>query len=682
MRANLAGRVRNTSLPKTHPLLPLFEAVVNSVDAIDEAGLPLDRGSVTVMIKRQSTLALETDGASEDRSRSPIRSFHILDNGIGFTESNYQAFNEADTQVKAPRGGRGVGRFMWLKAFESVHVDSSFNVDDRSFRRTFTFSLQAVDGIIDHALVPLPQHAPPQTEVQLLDFKEEYERLIPRAAQTIAHRLLEHFLEYYVLTKMPPVTLHDEAEDHPILLDTVYDSLVESTVHNTIALKDHTFDIGHFFLRSTPGLSHRLNYCANGRVVVSERVSGKVPNLPASLPTDTQEGNLTYVGYVSGDYLDAHVNHERTGFDTVPEGSQMFPGELTWSQIEEGVIHEARGVLARYTDEVKRAKEKRIREYVATRAPEYRHIVKHHSERLDSIPPDAPDEKLPLHLYAIQHDIEVQLKHDVSEILQPAPGEDVKPPSDQDFERLSNYWDELNEMGKANLAKYIVHRKYVLSILDAALKRTHTGKYSREEIIHRIVFPLKATSDDIGFDQHNLWLLDEKLAYHRYLASDLALSKVETLESQSDSRPDLLFFFGNAFATADDVSPYNAGIVIFEFKRPMRDDFADEDNPIQQVLGYVEDIKAGKKVDKDGRPFRANQATPFFCYIVADLTDTLRQQARYHDLHQTPDGLGFFGYNEGIGAYLEIFDFDKLVQDSKKRNRVLFEKLNLPDTLI
>ena len=36
MDSNLRGRLRNTSLPKSNALLPLYEAVVNSIHAIDE----------------------------------------------------------------------------------------------------------------------------------------------------------------------------------------------------------------------------------------------------------------------------------------------------------------------------------------------------------------------------------------------------------------------------------------------------------------------------------------------------------------------------------------------------------------------------------------------------------------------------------------------------------------------
>jgi hypothetical protein len=38
MKASVAGRVRNTVLPRTRPLLPVFEAVINAFQAIEETG--------------------------------------------------------------------------------------------------------------------------------------------------------------------------------------------------------------------------------------------------------------------------------------------------------------------------------------------------------------------------------------------------------------------------------------------------------------------------------------------------------------------------------------------------------------------------------------------------------------------------------------------------------------------
>jgi hypothetical protein len=60
----------------------------------------------------------------------------------------------------------------------------------------------------------------------------------------------------------------------------------------------------------------------------------------------------------------------------------------------------------------------------------------------------------------------------------------------------------------------------------------------------------------------------------------------------------------------------------------------------------------------------------------------LKNQAKFANLYTTPDNMGFFGYNVEIGAYIEIIGFDKLLGDANKRNRILFDKLNLPSKLV
>lgn len=43
----------------------------------------------------------------------------------------------------------------------------------------------------------------------------------------------------------------------------------------------------------------------------------------------------------------------------------------------------------------------------------------------------------------------------------------------------------------------------------------------------------------------------------------------------------------------------------------------------------------------------------------------------------TADNLGSYWYNGALKAYIEVLSFDKILTDSKKRNRVLFEKLGI-----
>ena len=53
-----------------------------------------------------------------------------------------------------------------------------------------------------------------------------------------------------------------------------------------------------------------------------------------------------------------------------------------------------------------------------------------------------------------------------------------------------------------------------------------------------LIFPLKKTSDDVRPEQMNLWIIDEELAYHFYLASDTPLKKQKPIQSDSKSRPE------------------------------------------------------------------------------------------------------------------------------------------------
>jgi hypothetical protein len=144
MQTNLAGRLRNTPLPFTGGLLPLFEAVVNSIHGIEEAGISGDGGAITVEILRkpkQRQLELErTEKKKGPGALEDIIGFKVTDNGIGFTDSNLESFETLDSDYKAAKGGRGVGRLFWLKAFGSVHVVSVYKASTgRPKRRVFDF---------------------------------------------------------------------------------------------------------------------------------------------------------------------------------------------------------------------------------------------------------------------------------------------------------------------------------------------------------------------------------------------------------------------------------------------------------------------------------------------------------------------------------------------------------------
>lgn len=88
---DLAGRVKNFDLPKTQPLIPLFEAVVNSIYAIEERMEHEDfKGKIDIRIIREPQEIAPVEGINS--SINEIIGFSISDNGIGLDDNNMKSF--------------------------------------------------------------------------------------------------------------------------------------------------------------------------------------------------------------------------------------------------------------------------------------------------------------------------------------------------------------------------------------------------------------------------------------------------------------------------------------------------------------------------------------------------------------------------------------------------------------
>jgi hypothetical protein len=179
MKASVAGRVRNTVLSGTKPLLPVFEAVINSFHAIEEAASK-NGHAIHIRATRERTL--------DDSRPAAFEAFSVSDTGIGFTDTNYESFNTVDSPYKVAYGGKGLGRFLWLKAFERVEVDSHYRkgVGSGLLRRRFAFIASDDD---QPCKVTRSKLTAPRTIVRLIGFRAPYRDECPRDLHAIAHRL-------------------------------------------------------------------------------------------------------------------------------------------------------------------------------------------------------------------------------------------------------------------------------------------------------------------------------------------------------------------------------------------------------------------------------------------------------------------------------------------------------------
>ena len=675
---NLHGRLRNTSLLRSHGLLPVFEAVVNSLHAIEEAQVSPEDARIRVAIKRipaQQHLTIGADTTKPDQSqRSDIVTFTITDNGIGFNDENFGSFMTLDTERKATKGGRGIGRLLWLKAFDHADITSRFvGKDGILYERSFTFG---PSGVASDKVIAAQSGTARQTSVTLEGFDAQYRIHSRNTAEAIANALLEHCMWYFIRSGgAPTIVVEDEGERTS--LDKLFHQHMHSSAVNTVTVNGTDFDLLHVKLRAGSSADHSIAYCADNRLVLEEKLARRIPGLHGKLAD--ANGEFFYTCYVSSPFLDQRVRPERHAFDLPMDVGSLFEGtEVSWEDIRRCVVESAAEHLSDCLAGVKESARERIHNFVANQAPRYRPIIDRlTSEQLD-IDPNISDKDLELTLHRHLADIEQTLLATGHELMTLRHGE-----SPEDYRaRISDYLRTVEDIKKSDLANYVAHRRVVLDLLESAIQRLPDGGYAREELIHTLIMPMRTDSNEAGPEDSNLWLIDERLAFHDYLASDKTLAAMPITGATDTKEPDLigLKVFDNPLLVAEGPALPLASIVVIEIKRPMRNDAAsgEADDPIEQALGYMERVREGKVHTAMGRPIPGSVDVPGFCYLLCDLTTSIARRCKMHDLKRTYDGMGYFGYKESFRSYVEVISFDRLVNAAKQRNKAFFDKLGLP----
>lgn len=471
------------------------------------------------------------------------------------------------------------------------------------------------------------------------------------------------------------MVLLDESNAYRVVLNHVFESDIRATgAAQTFEVKGRPLQMTHVLLAAGRGVRHQVHFCANRRVVRTEPLERHVPNLPSSFLHPTDERLCVYAGFVAGDYLDETVSPDRSDFEMASHRDEAItPDAVAWPDVLDGSVQEVRGYLTPFTEPLRKEKEEQIRIFVRTKAPLYRPLIKHRPGALDAIEANLPEDRLDLELYKQQQRYEADLRQQAREIQSTIEKGEALSTLDDYHQHVAKLIEEWNDLGMAQLARYVAHRRGTLEFLAARLRVNPEGKYALEKAIHEIIFPLRSTSDDVSPGAGNLWIIDERLSYHYYLSSDNPFTEVEPIENDSKDRADLLIF-DNPSAFVEGDTPFGA-IVLVEFKRPVRKDYHEEANPVKQVYRYVRDIRAGRAIDGQGRPIVIGQNTRFYAYVVCDLMPKVREQIEDASFRAMSDNQGYFNFNPENQVYVEVISYQKLVGDAQRRNRILFDKL-------
>lgn len=532
-------------------MIPLYEAVVNSIQSIEEhcsvQNTDFRNHSIEVLVHRTKQQPLDTGSISS----KPIDGFEVSDTGIGFTDDNWNSFNKLDSMHKIKKGCRGIGRLMWLKAFTKVEVQSTFWVAERKIfvRRNFKFDVgynkDQVDDPIDGGMAP-------GTRVKLYGFGAKYAShpKTPKSLEGIATALLEHILWYFIRDEgVPQIRLLEAEGGEPIDLG----ELLEQHMHKSaetqkFVVKENEFWVTHCKIRASKNKGHALGYCAAGRLVKEEHLKGKLPGLNASI--SDADGEFLYAAFITGDFLNERVFEMRVGFNIDEEIEGLFAKtEITFKDIREAVLPLSKAFLGDALTENLAAGTDRLDDYVAKVAPGYRPILTHIPAEELAIDPAITDKDLDLLLHRHTYQVEQKLKSDGHDLMKPKVGE-----SEDDYtKRLDQYLEIADDLKASDLAKYVMHRKVIIDLLEKAIERKADGSYAREDVIHGLIVPMQITSDDAKFKRQSLWLVDERLAFHNFLASDVPLAKQPITSNTTTKEPDIscLQIYENPLLVAD-----------------------------------------------------------------------------------------------------------------------------------
>lgn len=644
---------------------PLIEMIVNAIQAIEKSNQK-DCGKIEVVVERSKQYEAENKLAD-------VESFIIKDNGIGFTDENRNSFDTLYSDYKIEDGGKGFGRFTSLRYFRDLHVESIYQNNGNYKRRKFSMGKDN-DIIVSEQIDDMSEAKETGTTVILDSIKSTFK---DKKLKTIARSLVEKLLPYFIEDgySCPQILLIDKDTSEEIILNDFINNELAGLIQE-VKVDNNSFEISgvkqnyafltRVFKFYSPKTQHsKISLVAHRREVTDTAIHNYIPEfIEEFYDKDSGEHGKNYIikAYVFSEYLNENVSLERGGFDFQKENDLLLG--ISQKDIEKKAAEIAKHVVGEDIANRQEKKKERVNSYVETEAPWHKSIVK--DVDLSSVQYRPSDEEIESILQKEKYRQEIKIKNKVKQLLA---GGSVDSLQDD----INGIVNQISETSKNDLVHYIALRRNVLDIFKKSLELNPEGKYQSEGDVHDIIFPRGNDSDTTPFEDHNLWIVDERLNFTNYVSSD------QPLNGGKSERPDLLAYNKRVLFRGSNES--SNPVTIFEFKKPQRDDFVNpssDEDPVQQIVRYVNNIKEGKFKTPEGREILIGENTPFYGYVVCDLTPKVKKWLETEkDFKIMPDGLGWFGWYGNINLYVEVVSWDKVLKDADMRNKIFFEKLGI-----
>jgi hypothetical protein len=662
---NIENRVRKLPKPAnaSQALQPLFEAVSNAFYAIEDR--PAERRALPGKVRIElQNLSIPAKFRVE-----------VSDNGVGLDQTRYEAFQTIDTDYKKAKGGKGVGRLFWLDAFEQVRVESLYLEGGDIKKRCFRFVLANEDQIVEE---DLPDGYTGRTDLGTTVICEglrgvSYEKAFPKQKTSFLRHFSAHFIADFLVGNGSEVqvVLDGEITSYP---DAVSELVIgpEQETGEFEVVEYGTFSVKCFSCdkEASTGLDgkHQLHLLANGRTVESRKVDGLI-----GIATIAAEGrdDLYFHGCVSSEFLDERVNEGRTAFN-VPETILKDISRKCIEKVRESVLAD------------------QMAGYEGKRRESYEEFVLKHpiygfddtETQLGRVPFNAKtpeDFATGLVKYQIRRDEERQsAMQDAIKLLD---ADEEVPPSFE--EALQRAVRELQSSEQLALAQHVVRRKLVLELMGKLLNRVRVrdGKsddFHLERTLHSFIVPMSVVGNDPNEKRsraHDLWILDERLAFTRAFSSDKRFDSLMANSGAADRADLIVWDFASGLGVSDpdkggdkvDTTRPLDKVMIVEFKKPGRRSYGPQDQLLYQVTKYIKELRGEEVEGFNKERIRIANDCVFYCYVVADIVGDLKDQLSTWS--KSANGQGrFMPLSGDVNGSIEVIQWQDLVNDAWTRN--------------
>ncbi|MCO6147383.1 ATP-binding protein [Flavobacterium sp. NRK1] len=607
----------------------LFEAITNSIHA----------NATNIKCYLNSNDSQLTDDEKEIGSIR-VDTIKIIDNGDGLTDENYKSFSKYRTEFKKALGCKGVGRFVFLKVYQSANYTSKIKSiqEQRSINFDFDFDTENLQKekaeVLDN-----------ETQIFLSNLTKQYfdsendkkqDKRIELDLHNIREKVLMNLIPtlFFYKQKGTNITIDFIDEFHQLSVQIKPDD-VPDFLKKPFEIKNSDGIAFKFLLNykveNTPGLLYTY-YCANNRTVCQFEDKDFKISMPYG-----------YSGFMllESEYFNQKVNNERNDFDIYPVRTDIF-STLSWEMINAEL-------------------RKHFSEIVKEGVPETKRI---NSEKIQQIQEERPY----LVQYIEEEDIQMAGFLDKRAIIEKA-----KKRFDTAKEKVlinagkEEYSDdELNDaiqLAQNELVSYINDRVIVIERLKALVDKSERV----ESIIHNL-FMEKYTKDNyFSVGKNNLWLLDDRFTTYSYAASDKRIIEVltdikETLEDVDilNDKPDLSLFFSHNPNNPERLKSVMVEIKPFDFStKSDRKKF----NGVQQLIDYVKAFKKKENIQE------------VYGYLITDIDKKLADRLEIDDYVPlfSSEAPIYHRHYDKIGISIYVVSAKTLIYDAEARNKVFLE---------